>query len=387
MARVARARNKPSPYSGGNMKQYKNGALVSTISPTRTYSSTCNDFIGRPVVDSTLTSVQYSGKYPCVSGVIKPVTTIIADTLVLDNFTLQALPLAFTNFTPLTAPAGWYLDLVAGTNPSRPTLNIPELAQDVWDFPRMLKALFGRLGAKSGSGGPKGLAGDYLGVQFGWLPLVEDISKLLDFQHYVLKRNKELHQLYSGEGLRRRLQFEEDNSSTATTMTTSAQNCAITLRLSLDVRKKSWGTIHWYPSTPPSYQPSDHALNQLSKALVLGMNPESLANGIWKVLPWTWLIGWFTNFGKYTLANSWTVPAHHSAACFMSQVETMMTPSGCSVSNALSASVAPSGMAKHTYKNRILSGALTVGFNMPYISMFKLSILTALFVQKFSGRM
>jgi hypothetical protein len=321
-----------------------------------------------------------------VSGIIKPVTTVLADTLELDNFTIQALPLAFTSLTPMTTPAGWYLDLVAGTNPSRPTLNIPELAQDVWDFPRMLKALFGRLGAKSGSGGPKGLAGDYLGVQFGWIPLVEDISKLLDFQKYVLKRNKELHQLYSGKGMRRRLQFGDDSTSDVVNMTTASDNVAIGLRLSLDIKRKMWGTIHWYPSTPPSYHPSDHDLNQLSKRLVLGMNAESLANGIWKVLPWTWLIGWFTNFGKYTLAYSWTVPAHHSAGCLMKQVEATLTPSGCSASNAISASIAPSGQAKSTYKGRILSGALTVGFNMPYIDMFKLSILTALFVQKFSGR-
>jgi hypothetical protein len=65
------------------------------------------------------------------------------------------------------APSGWMLDLVAGTNPSRPVVNIPELAEDLWDLPRAIKNLGDLIMNPASHAKPKGLAGEYLGVQFG----------------------------------------------------------------------------------------------------------------------------------------------------------------------------------------------------------------------------
>jgi hypothetical protein len=289
--------------------------------------------------------------------------------------------------TPLAAPDGWLLDLIAGTNPSRPVVNIPELIEDIVDLPKAVKGLGDLILNPGKLIKPKGLAGEYLGVQFGWLPLIDDLTKLLDFQRYAIKRNRELHQLYSGKGLRRRLKFADDTAVSTTTMSTSVGISIVTLTCSLVVKRTSWGTIHWYPTDLPPYHPDDLRWNQLSTKLVVGATPEAMLNGIWKVIPWTWLIGWFTNVGKFTLANSWTVPAQHGAGCFMSEVDAELSSAGVTATNAASAVPTHGGKATHTSKTRLVSDVVTAGVNIPYLDMFRLSILSALFVQKFSGRM
>jgi hypothetical protein len=213
--------------------------------------------------------------------------------------------------------------------------------------------------------------------------LIEDLQKLLDFQSYVLKRNKELAQLYSGKGLRRRLKFTDDTTSTAYPRDVATYaNALIKTTSSVDVKRRTWGTIHWYPTTPPLYHPDDHSWNSLANRLVLGATPEGLAKGLWDVIPWTWLIGWFTNLGKYTLAHSYTVPATHSGGCFMSEAVGTWTAGDATVT-AGTGKVYMYGQLTRTVKTRSVSSVVTPGVNMPYLDMFRLSILGALFVQRF----
>lgn len=388
MARITRTRNRASPYSGGNSTWYCKGVPTGTsINPSRaTYGSSCFDSYGSPVVDSPFNSTQYSGEYPWIDGKIRP--SYIPGPTAVDEvryakFTITGLPAAMTGVTPLPAPSGWLLDLIAGTNPSRPVVNIPEMIENLVDLPKMLKNLGDRILSPTSKMTPKGLAGEYLGVQFGWLPLIEDLTKILDFQRYANKRNKELHQLYSGKGMRRRLKFADDTSTVVQTSTTNVSTSAISQACSLTIKREQWATIHWYPTTPPPYHPDDERWNRLSTQLVLGATPEAMLNGIWKVIPWTWMIGWFTNIGKYTLANSWTVPATHSAGCFMSKATATYESAGVSATNVTENSLNHGGKATLTKRTRAVSSQVTAGVNMPYLDMFRLSILGALFTQKF----
>lgn len=384
MARVPRNRSRASPYSGGVALHLKNGAVVTTIAPTRTqYTSSCQDAIGSPVVDSTFNSSQYTGVYPSISGTINPTFSLSIDEARYNAFTVTGLPAGMTSMVPLPPPNGWMLDLVAGTNPSRPVLNIPEAVENIVSLPKMVKSLGDLIMSPASKMNPKGFAGEYLGVQFGWRPLIDDLTKLLDIQSYVLKRNKELHQLYSGKGLRRRLKFADDSVVSVNNTQTSVATSTITHSCSLEIKRKQWATIHWYPTSPPPYHPDDIRWNLLSTQLVLGATPEAMLNGIWKVIPWTWLIGWFTNFGKYTLANSWTIPATHGTGCFMSQAVATYKSAGVSWTNTKGGSLTHSGEATRSLRTRAVSTTVTVGENMPYLDMFRLSILGSLFVQRF----
>jgi hypothetical protein len=386
MARIPRSRSRASPYVGGTVVWLKNGVQVgSTGSPNRSgYTSSCSDWTGSPVVDSNFDSRQYTGVYPNITGDLNNAAgTSTFDTIRFNAYTVQALPVAMTAMSPIPAPNGWLLDLVAGTNPSRPVLNIPEAVENIVSLPKMLKNLGDLILSPASKMKPKGFAGEYLGVQFGWLPLIEDLTKLLKVQSYVIKRNRELNQLYSGKGLRRRLKFADDTTVVVNNTGYGAATTIVTHSCSLSIKRTQWGTIHWYPTEPPAYHPDDPRWNLLTYRLVLGATPEAMANGLWKVLPWTWLIGWFTNFGKYTLANSWTIPATHSAGCFMSKAEATYSSAGVSWTNTKGGSLSHSGEAYRTIRTRSVSSTVTAGANMPYLDMFRLSILGALFTQKF----
>jgi hypothetical protein len=385
MARVSRRRTRSVTFKGGAQQVYQNGTLTTPgIVPDKQVTCSCDDSYGSPVVDSPFTSDQYKGTYPMLNGKVTPTLQLInSNFTVFKDLTYTGIPGALSSMAVLPAPSGWLLDLVAGTNPSRPVIGIPIWAQNLAQLPKMLKSLGDLIRSPSNVLKPKGFAGEYLGVQFGWLPLIEDLQKLLDFQSYVLKRNKELAQLYSGKGLRRRLQFTDDTVSTkVSTQTATYMNAIVTTISSVDVKRRNWGTIHWYPTTPPQYHPDDHSWNSLANRLVLGATPEGLAKGLWDVIPWTWLIGWFTNLGKYTLAHSWTVPADHSGGCLMREAVGTWAP-GIATVSAGSGQVSTHGQLTRTVKTRAVSSVVTVGVNMPYLDMFRLSILGALFTQRF----
>jgi hypothetical protein len=199
----------------------------------------------------------------------------------------------------------------------------------------------------------------------------------------VIKRSRELSQLSQG-GIRRRLKFADDTTQTdIDSQTATYANAIVTQRCSLFVKREQWGTIRWYPASLPPYHPDDVSTNRKALQLVLGLTPEGLAKGLWDVIPWTWLLGWFTNVGKYTLAHSWTVPATHGTGCFMSQAEATYSSSSVTATAAQSASLSGSGSLTKTIKTRAVSSSVVAGANIPFVDMWRLSILGSLFVQRF----
>ena len=385
MPRTSRYRTRPSPYKGGSVETEINGVPQGDIvRPDRSgYTSSCFDSVGRPVVDSPLASSQYRGTYPSVSGYAAAMAPYGNRKDVLKAYTLSSLPANMTGMSVLGAPSGWELDVVAGTNPSRASIGIPMWLQNLGELPGMVRSLGKILSDPRGAVRPKGFADNFLGVKFGWLPLIDDLQKLLEFQKHVIKRNKELHQLYSGKGLRRRIQIASDTTSEETSSTFGGTFITyVTLKCSLKVTRKSWGTIHWKPTLLPLYHPDDARMNDLARQLAIGLTPEGIARGIWDVIPWTWLIGWFTNVGKYVNAYSLTVPATHGAVCFMSQAVAELRASSVSAANTSSDKLVCQGTATLTLKTRQVSTSVSVGSNIPYMDMSRLSVLGALFVQR-----
>lgn len=287
--------------------------------------------------------------------------------------------------TTLSAPSGWHLDLVAGTNPSRPVFTPPQILQDLIELPRLLRDT-GRLIRKPGAlMSPKEAANAYLAAKFGWWPLIEDAMKLIELQDRVLKRTKELNDLYSGRGLRRRLKFGESNESKAGTFWVALSYPGyVGAQYDVKVEKRSWGTIRWMPTTVPKYSPGDMRQSQLARQLIFGLTPEGMAKGAWDVIPWTWLLGWFTNIGKFTLAHSNTIPAAHSRACFMSMTTETRTPKGLTLDNAFNVNCKVLGETSTVIRTRAIAapGIPLPGFNMPFLDMSRLSVLGALFVQR-----
>lgn len=362
-----------------------NGSGLGPNTASFVETSTCQDFTGRPIVDSDFLSNQ------------------IHRDLVLDgsasgrdlfnrpfSVTFNKYPVTTTGAVffvtegPLPNIDGWYLSTVARTNPSRPVLTPLTIIQDFVELPVMLRDIPKLLQRPKRLLTAKELANQNLAVQFGWLPFISDINQLLDLQSAVLRRQKELQQLYSGRGLRRRIKLGDDSRESSVDLSFSIGigiNVLSTHALSRE--RKAWATIHWKPSSPPAYHPSTDELNRQARRIVLGLTPEGLAKGAWDVIPWTWLIGWFTNVGDYLLAFSNTVPAAHTSACLMEYSKNTISGKSVQITFLNDVHVRYLGAYTQESRRRTVSGSLTPGFSMPFIGIRRLSILSSLFIQRF----
>lgn len=386
MTRQSRVRSKVNDSVTGTYTLYPRSTPTGSSSHTTntiTRTGDCSDSHGRPIVPSLFSSSQGKGVI-CLDGY-----AIDGDVFYYNKFDRYPIykGTAGSDNTLLTAPNGWVASIVARTNPSRASINSLELLQDLYDLPKMIFGLRKFLEHPKTRFSAKGAANSYLEVTFGWLPLIEDIRQIANLQSIIAKRGKELDQLYSGRGLRRRVQLGSDTKTVTTKLINSLSGTYVfNVNVSATAEKTSWATIRWHPTSPPPYHPGDGKRAHFLRNLALGWTPEGLVSGAWKVLPWTWLIGWFTNIGAFTLQHSNTVPATWSDACFMSQVTTTTQVSGITKSSGTKPkefSVYPSGTATLTTKSRSIGSGPTLGVNMPYLDMSKLSVLGALAIQRF----
>lgn len=381
MPRVFRRRDRIETYRG-SYADYMGDTDVIRLDYPRVIdiTSSIGDYHGRPIADSGLDSVQRRG-YVFVNGSIR-------GSHGLARFkSYPVLPQNGYSAVPLIAPPlGWVLTLVAGTNPSRPVVTPPELLQNLYELPRMLRNLASFLANPKTVLTPKGAANEYLGIKFGWLPMIKDIMDVLDMQDHIDKRLKEVKQLHSGKGLRRRRKFGDNSAVFSTSAAISHYGTAGSLlRGSVTVKNEAWATIRWKPTESLPYHPDDSRYRNHIRNVVLGLTPEGMAKGLWNVIPWTWLAGWFTNIGSLVLSRSNSIGASWGHACFMSQQTVTIVGSDLVVtgSGGKYIDAKPSGTYTHITKSRVTGTAATPGFFMPMLDMSRLSVLGALVLQRF----
>lgn len=273
------------------------------------------------------------------------------------------------------------LAVVARTNPSRPLVTPLTLIQDVVDIPRMLKDA-GRLmkkGAKNLT--VKDLANQNLATQFGWLPLVDDVHKLLDFQTHTHRRVAELNRLYSAQGLKRRIQLGTWNAESTSLNETVVSGLYGALRVNLQKSSyyTKWGTCRWKPTSVPLYQPGTEAQIWQVRRILSGITPEGLTQGVWDVIPWTWLLDWFSNVGDFMSQHSNSVPAEVYHVNVMLKKVTVNRFSRASGDTWVQGG---EGVASFTTKLRD-AGTPTLSASLPFIGLRRLSILGSLFIQRF----
>jgi hypothetical protein len=109
------------------------------------------------------------------------------------------------------------------------------------------------------------------------------------------------------------------------------------------------------------------------------MTSEATIKGIWDLIPWTWMIGWFSNVSDFAMQYSNTVPANSQDASVMTYQETeyqfrtiSMTPGYEGGDGSVSL------ITKERY-----TGSGTISAHLPFIGASRLKTLGALFIQRF----
>lgn len=383
MPRVARNRSRSETFRGTTTVRDSAGNIISGPSATSvTINSQIGDSKGRPVVPSALNHTKRNGVMRFSGKLLNDANGWMYEYDGIPAIAGSGADLPEKTLLPVKN--GWLLDLIAGTNPSRPVFTPPQVLQDIITLPRLLMETGQLIRKPKKLMSAKEAANAHLAARFGWAPLIEDVGKLLKLQQTMIKRSKELKQLSSLGGLRRRLRFADTTATTRQVWRTALYgNGFIDIDVHTTVKKSQWGTIRWVPTAPPPYHPDDDSRNRYALKLIAGLTVEGMARGTWDVIPWTWLIGWFTNIGKYTLLHSNTVPATWAEACLMNRVMTTSFPGIVNVKGSKYWFIEPSGVYLHDIRTRITGGTVVLpGLNMPFMDMSRLSVLASLFVQR-----
>jgi len=228
----------------------------------------------------------------------------------------------------------------------------------------------------------KEIANQYLSAKFGWIPLIQDVHDVLDLQAHILRRKNEFDRLYnSSSGLKRRLKLGHWNAerTQGSISVQSSSLLGITVKRQTYTSLRRWGTVRWKPAVNPGYNPSDVELNKLARQVVLGMTTEGTMKGLWDVIPWTWMIGWFTNVSSFALQYSNTVPSNSQNACVMTNTYT----TECNTVTGITLGYTGGGGTRIYERKERYVGSGSLSAHLPFISEDRLKILGALFVQRF----
>lgn len=286
--------------------------------------------------------------------------------------------------------------VAASTAPLRPVVNVFTNLAEFRDFPLLLK-YFGDilLGLQSRNPlpylfGPRGLSAHTLAYQFGWGPILQDLSKLIDFGRLVDIRQKEIGDLNSGKDVRRKIQFGRINGGFSDTETVhSTFSIVITPNRNVTHDTEAWATIHWKLADMNLLGQKPSWLTAF--AIVYGVRPgldgfTTLITQIWKALPWSWMIDWFANISDALEVSRNMLHYSPSRINLMWKTTKIATyqplhPSGTRRFNGGSRTV--------TIKNRkqLSTSAVTgIRLRLPFLDNFKLSVLGSLAIASLPGK-
>jgi hypothetical protein len=247
--------------------------------------------------------------------------------------------------------------------------------------------------------GYRHLGGEYLNAVFGWKPFVNDLIKMYFLYQTIDKRLAQLVR-ENGKAIRRKATVEDDVTGNqvvtnysfpwANVIGAPANGGTGKTRYTVETRTTTrvWfsGSFRYYVPDIGSSQWTARAYAALFGALP---TPELL----WEVLPWSWLIDWFSNVGD-VISNCSTNAVDNLTLRYSFIMKHVSTSTTCTSSVWADASTLPSDnwrAAANTFTTTKLvetkvrvGGGNPFGLNvsLPSLSLYQLSILAALGISR-----
>lgn len=202
---------------------------------------------------------------------------------------------------------------IANTYPTKPQANLSLFIGEILipQGGRGLPNFFGELSLLSGRANTVRFAGDrFLNIEFGWLPLLSDITKLMKAVQRSYKIMKQ-YERDSGLVVRRRYDFEP--------RVFTSQSKDLFNQASFLHSQKSWfddgspvkGNVTlnstrtertWFSGAYSYYlDPGKDFLGKLVRYENLAnevLGTRLTPNTLWQLAPWTWLVDWFADLGS-----------------------------------------------------------------------------------------
>jgi hypothetical protein len=325
------------------------------------------------------------------------------------NWDVKNAPVYPSGFINPAAPTDWpsqadaITRALAVSNPNRPIVDPGMVAQDIWEFPKLLHDIVGfAVGAiRQPTSVMRRLGKNYLGYEFGVAPTIDDLKNALNVMDSVNKRldviralkTKGLHRTTrlgnhgGGKGSKNSKSNPPFYAGVPQTHTdyylslfgpvpaytaTYEYRAALYVSTTFKLMDDSW---IWNPDTSP-----------LSGARAfLGAEPNTMAE-IWELTPWSWMIDWFTNAGDVFTASRNSLGTTCTEACFMGHSWVEVTDLHTSDSAGWTdISIDRPYTRFNEYINRrpVLNPSPSLSFHLPFLDGGQLSILAALTHSKF----
>lgn len=382
--------------AGSAHKVFSTGTVVdkswsqATLDACPAFLERCDDFVNQKKSDNPLTITKEGRIFVPFNGVrVVPgsFTVTLSDFISTSMSQIISHPSGLESTIPSVGTVA--TAVLARSNPSRPAISVPNFLYELKDLPEMIRDI-GNLKRQIQNSTRKGwqrinvknAASHSLSYNMGWSPLIGDLRKLLDFQALVDKKMRELQNLYDGDGLQRRVRSTQWRGTLTTSspgqLAESVIDSSIVHRIERFSQIERWGTVRWYPASLPDKRFSSKEMARLARDLTFGMNGIS-AKQLWDAIPWTWLIGWFSNVDEFLQAHFNTIPLVHSTPCIMTHAITKT--SWIRTDNLQQVYQGGTGDAAYETKTRVINGG-TLSASIPFLNARQLSILGALIIQR-----
>lgn len=204
--------------------------------------------------------------------------------------------------TPIGDGSSRGAEAYAKMRPTKPSMRLLTSIYELKDLPRMLRQRM--------SDSPlKDLGSYFLAYKFGWEPLLQDIRDMILQQKKIESRIEYLLR-NNNKAVRTRITLTDTSSQVSDTilgpgngiqyptLATQFYHTQANRRTIIRSGERWWASARWHIHLPEG--PGSISYRRRLMAELYGLYPTP--STIWKMMPWSWLIDWFSNAG-YIIQN------------------------------------------------------------------------------------
>lgn len=250
-------------------------------------------------------------------------------------------------------------------NPSRPSVSLPVTIGELRDLPRMLLSKSRRKYKSSNS---------VIESQFGWEPMISDITKLFALPEAIEKNINTIKALQDRPQTRRRSIEGGQASMLSSATSLTGMYGSVHYELNVQTMVDHIVTTRWEPTDFTKSLQTNEEVAHAAMVAALGLYPGQMIAAAWDLLPWSWLIDWFSNLGDILEGRTGTL-AVQSGPGVISTVRTT-TWSTSVVEAPPWASVTPGLITLREWQRRLTFPSLS--FSVPLLSHRQTLILSSI---------
>lgn len=231
-------------------------------------------------------------------------------------FQSHAIPHLSDSSRPVNAALS--TELLAKLNPNTPLVDLPVAIAELRELPQLIR--------EEGARSIRNFAKGNLTFQFGVMPIVSDLVKLVKFGKEFERRYAELSKLREKGGYSKKVGLWSGSvqSRPLTVQTTNSSPSSFFCKHTLEMvctSRRVWGYGQILPDRDFSLrQVDDRVLKLWTRRAILG-GSLSLATA-WNALPWSWLVDWFSDIGTFLDANRGGIPHRISGDALCETIRT-----------------------------------------------------------------